>query len=107
LHLIAEFALAVFFERAADDLARTEAYCEREREDDASEEDAEGEVDDRSSDLKVIEDHGGSDDEDHPLDAEREEARDKGAEDEEDDGSDGVGELSQKQYRYLEIAGVG
>ena len=45
-----------------------------EREDDSAEEDAEGEFDDGAADLEVVEDHGGGEDLDEPLDAEGEEA---------------------------------
>src|ERR1700681_1418967 len=61
-------------ERAADDLAGAEADGEREGEDDAAEEDAEGELDDVAADSEVVEHHGGGQDQDHPLDPEREHA---------------------------------
>ena len=64
----------VFSERAADQVAGAEADGQGESEDDAAEEDSEGEVDDGAADLEVVEHHGGGEDEDQPLDAEREEA---------------------------------
>src|SRR5260370_340394 len=114
------------FERAADDVAGAEADGEGEGEDDAAEEDAEGELEDGAADLEVVEDHGGGEDEDEPLDAEREEARvlelgvdgadedgtleeagDDGAGDENKNGSDGVGDVGDDVGRDLGFAGIG
>jgi hypothetical protein len=114
------------FERAADDVAGAKADGESEGEDDASEENSKGELDDGAADLEVVEDHGGGKDEDEPLDAEREEAgilelcvdgadedgaleeaRDESAGDEEEDGSDGVGEVGKDEEGDLGFAGEG
>ena len=114
------------FERAADDVAGAEAYGEGESEYDAAEEDSEGELDDGAADLKVVEHHGCGEDEDEPFDAEREdasvlelgvdgsdedgaleEASDDGAGDEQEDGSDGVGEVGDDDIRDLRVAGIG
>ena len=66
-------ALYVLFEGAADNLAGAEADGESQGEDDTAEENSEGEFDDDATDLKVIEHHGGGEDEDEPFDAEGEE----------------------------------
>ena len=112
--------------RAADYVARAEADGEGEGQDDSAEEDAEGEFDDCAADLQVVENHGGGENENEPLDSEREEtgvlelrvdgadedgalekAGDDGAGDEEKDGSDGVGEVGDDDIEYLRVAGVG
>ncbi len=67
-------AVGAASERAGDNVAGAYSDGEREGEDDASEEDSEGEFDDGASDLKMVEDHGGGEDEDEPFDAEGEEA---------------------------------
>jgi hypothetical protein len=114
------------FEGATDDVARAETDGQREGEDDATEEDSEGELDDRAADLKVIEDHSGGQDEDEPLNAEREEASvlqlgvdgadedgaleeagDEGSDDEQNDRADGVGQVRKDEERYLSFAGEG
>src|SRR4051794_20118729 len=60
-------AVDILFEGPADDLFGAEANSEREREDDSAEEDSEGEIDDSSPDLKVVEDHGGRQHQDEPF----------------------------------------
>ncbi|WP_433965842.1 hypothetical protein [Tunturiibacter gelidiferens] len=74
----------------------------------------------------MVEDHGGGEDQDEPLDAEREkagvlefgvdgsdedgaleEAGDEGAGDQEEDGSDGVGEIGEDEDGDLGFAGEG
>ena len=53
-----------FFDGAAYEVARAEADGEGEREDDASEEDAEGQFYDGAANLEVVEGHGGGEDQD-------------------------------------------
>ena len=114
------------FERAGDEVAGAEADGEREREHDAAEQDAKGQGDDGSAELDVLKRHGGGEDQDEPLDAEREEAGvletvvdssyengtgqetgDQVAGDENDDGSDGVGEVREEREGEGGAGGVG
>ncbi len=116
----------VAFERAADDLAGAEADGEGEGEDDTAEEDAKGEFDDGATDLEVIEDHGSGEDEHEPFDAEGEEAcvleagvdgtdedrtgeeaSDEVADDEQQDCTDGVGEIGQQEDGDGRVVGEG
>ncbi len=114
------------FEGAADDIAGAETHSQRQRENDAAEEDAEGELDDGAADAEVIEDHGTGKGEDEPLDAEREkagvlqlgvDAADQhgtrketgkdGSGGEQKEGADGVGDVGQKEDRHLRAVGIG
>ncbi len=52
----------VLLDGAADQVAGAEADGKREGQDDAAEEDAEGEIDDRTTDLQVVEHHCGGED---------------------------------------------
>src|SRR5471032_831431 len=63
-----------FFDGAADEIARAEADGQRECEDDASEENAEGEFDDDASDLKMVDCHRCGKHQHQPFDAEGQEA---------------------------------
>jgi hypothetical protein len=113
-------------EGAADEVAGAEADGEREGEDDAAEEDSEGEFDDHAADFEVVEDHGGGEDENQPLDAEGEKARvlqvqvdgtdehgageeagDDGPGEQDEDCADGVGEVRDEDGSKLRVAGVG
>jgi hypothetical protein len=114
------------FERPADDVAGAETDGESKGEDDAAEEDSEGEFDDGTADLEVVKNHGGGENEDEPLDAKGEEAGvlelgvdgadedgalekagDEGSGDEQEDGSDGVGEIGKDEDGDRRTAGVG
>jgi len=114
------------FERTADDVAGAEADGESKSEDDATEEDSEGEFDNGAADLEVIENHGGGENEDEPLDAKGEEAGvlelgvdgadedgaleeagDEAAGDQQKDGSDRVGEVGKDEDGDRRTAGVG
>ena len=66
-------AFDVALERTADEVAGAKANGKRECEDDATEEDAERQLDNDTADLEVVEDHSGRENEYKPLDAEREE----------------------------------
>src|SRR5882757_9345136 len=68
------FAVYGAFQRAADDIARAQADGERKGQDDASEENPEGQLDDRSADLKMVKNHRRCENEDKPLHTERQEA---------------------------------
>ena len=65
----------VALERAADQIAGAKPNRQREGQDDASEEDAEGQLDNVSAHLKMIEHHGRGEHQHQPLDAQREKAR--------------------------------
>lgn len=67
--------LGVTFERATDEVARAQTHSESEREDDAAEEDAKGQLNDDSADLQMVERHGAGKHEHEPLDAKREKSR--------------------------------
>jgi hypothetical protein len=103
-------AFDVAFEGAADEVARAKANSQGQRKDNAAEEDSECQLNNDTTDLEMIEHHGGSKNKHEPLDAKGEEARvlemrvdgsnehrprqetrDQGARDENEDGSDGVG----------------
>jgi len=65
----------VAFERTADQIAGAKTNGESERENDPSEEDSEGQLNDFAANLEMVEGHGGGKHEHQPLDAERQESR--------------------------------
>jgi len=63
------WVFGVAFKGSADEVAGAEADGEGEGEDDAAEEDAKGQGNHVAAHLEVVEDHGGGEDEDQPLNA--------------------------------------
>lgn len=63
----------VAFERAADEVTGAKTHGERQREDDAAEQDAKGQFNHMAPDLEVVENHGRCQHEYEPLDAKRKE----------------------------------
>src|SRR5271156_1833316 len=63
------------FERAAYQVARTQTHCERQRQNDAAKENAEGQIHNRSSDRQVIEHHRDRKHQHQPLDAQAQQPR--------------------------------
>ena len=65
----------VAFQRAAHEVARSQPHSQRKRKHDAAEENPEGQQHHAAADFKMLKHHGGGQNEDQPLDSERQEPR--------------------------------